>query len=128
MEECSDAESAENVNNELEKILFTDKEPWMAQCPLPCKQIYYQLNYVNFHLTSIPKAVNTVKTFEPSFMLGMTYENFVVEKGLEKLAYDVADLFSQAGGNLGLSLGFSCLSFLMAAIDCLKKKLTRTMD
>ena len=109
---CQDSTLAEIAHKELEKILFTDNDYWLSQCPLPCRQIYYTLNTVNFHVTSITNA---------AFMLGMTYENFAVEKAIEKLAYDVGDLLAQVGGTLGLTLGFSCLSCLIAVIDCLKK-------
>ena len=83
---CQDSTLAEIAHKELEKILFTDNDYWLSQCPLPCRQIYYTLNTVNFHVTSITNA---------AFMLGMTYENFAVKKAIEKLAYDVGDLLAQ---------------------------------
>jgi hypothetical protein len=41
----------------------------------------------------------------------------IVEEQIENLEYDIVDLLASAGGNLGLLLGFSCLSVLFSAIN-----------
>jgi len=43
-----------------------------------------------------------------------------VEERFETLVHDTGSLLASAGGNLGLMLGFSCLSVLTAALDCLR--------
>jgi len=42
-----------------------------------------------------------------------------VEKQVESLIYDAGNSFAAVGGNLGLFLGFSCLSMVFATIDFL---------
>jgi hypothetical protein len=42
-----------------------------------------------------------------------------VEKQVESLIYDAGNFFAAVGGNLGLFLGFSCLSIIFATIDFL---------
>ena len=44
---------------------------------------------------------------------------FTVEEKIESSEYDLANLLVSAGGNLGLFLGFSCLSVLFFVIDFL---------
>ena len=46
-----------------------------------------------------------------------------IEERVETLVYDFAGLLTSAGGNLGLMLGFSCLSVLFALINWIKYKL-----
>jgi hypothetical protein len=47
----------------------------------------------------------------------MNYNTFNVEEHVESLAYDASSLLVSVGGNLGLFLGFSCLSVLFALIN-----------
>ena len=39
----------------------------------------------------------------------------------ETLLYDAGGFLAAAGGNLGLLLGFSCLSVLFASVEWIKK-------
>ena len=45
------------------------------------------------------------------------------EKEEETLVYDSGNFFAAVGGNLGLLLGFSCLSIIYAGIDFFAMKL-----
>lgn len=45
-----------------------------------------------------------------------------VEKKEETLVYDSVNFFAAVGGNLGLFLGFSCLSIVYAGIDLIVSK------
>jgi len=61
----------------------------------------------------------------PEFMnnyyaLVIYYETFDVEEHVESLVYDAGNFLISVGGNLGLFLGFSCLSVLFALINVLK--------
>ena len=56
-------------------------------------------------------------------LLTIYLANFVVEERIETLIYDTGNFLAQAGGNLGLFLGFSCLSLLFAIIKLFKKAL-----
>jgi hypothetical protein len=55
------------------------------------------------------------------FKLRVTYRNLNTEQVIESLEYDLVNLLSDAGGNLGLFLGLSCLSVLLAALKCMKR-------
>ena len=48
------------------------------------------------------------------------FRSLVVEQHREVLIYDLGGFLAAAGGNLGLCLGFSCLSVLFTWVDCLK--------
>jgi hypothetical protein len=62
----------------------------------------------------IPNEELNNKTY--NFM--MYFKNFDVEESVEALAYDMGAFLAEAGGNLGLALGFSCLSIILGFINC----------
>ena len=49
----------------------------------------------------------------------LVYETLSVEEHFETLVFDIGSLLAAAGGNLGLFLGFSCLSLLISCLDYL---------
>jgi hypothetical protein len=49
----------------------------------------------------------------------LAYETLSVEEQFETLVFDIGSLLAAAGGNLGLFLGFSCLSLLFSLLDYL---------
>jgi hypothetical protein len=49
----------------------------------------------------------------------LTYATLSVEEQTETLVFDIGSLLAAAGGNLGLFLGFSCLSLLFSLLDYL---------
>jgi hypothetical protein len=51
--------------------------------------------------------------------LVLAYDTFSVEEHFETLVFDIGSLLAAAGGNLGLFLGFSCLSLLLSCLDYL---------
>jgi len=53
---------------------------------------------------------------ENVFLLFYFYTTLTVEEKIETLLYDFGGLMAAAGGNLGLCLGFSCLSILFSII------------
>jgi hypothetical protein len=55
------------------------------------------------------------------YALVIYYETFDVEEHVESLVYDAGNLLISIGGNLGLFLGFSCLSVLFALINLFTK-------
>ena len=57
------------------------------------------------------------------FGLHLFYTTLNVEEFVETLLYDTGTFFAAAGGNLGLMLGVSLLSFLSIIMDVLKAKL-----
>jgi hypothetical protein len=51
----------------------------------------------------------------------LAYETLSVEEQFETLIFDIGSLLAAAGGNLGLFLGFSCLSLLFSLLDYLAR-------
>jgi len=49
-----------------------------------------------------------------------------VEERIESYIYDLGNFLAAAGGHLGLSLGFSCLSALLTFVRYLRGRLTAT--
>ena len=49
------------------------------------------------------------------------YESFIIEVSIETLLYDIGSFLAAVGGNLGLFLGFSCLSVLLGFVSMFKK-------
>ena len=56
------------------------------------------------------------------YTLFIMFEKYEVEHLTENLVYDLATFLSASGGNLGLLMGFSCLSALLGVIKCLTDK------
>jgi len=88
-------------------------------CPFPCVKFSYDLSLTYFHETSWTN-FSKPKNFSNVFVLILFYDTLDMIENKENLVYDVGDLFAAAGGNLGLVLGFSCLSILIQIIDYLK--------
>jgi len=112
LSECNDLESA-NKSRKLFGDLY-EPEAWQAECPLPCEQKFYKLRTVDFHRNIMVLANLTSSTF----YLSLRFDKFVVETEEEVYYYDLVDILTQVGGNLGLFLGFSCLSFFLSIADC----------
>ena len=56
-------------------------------------------------------------------LLTIRFKKLFVEEHVETLIYDTGNFLAQAGGNLGLFLGFSCLSMLLAIVNFIRKTL-----
>ena len=57
------------------------------------------------------------------YTLFIMFEKYEVEHLTENLVYDLATFLSASGGNLGLLMGFSCLSVLSITIEFAANKL-----
>lgn len=53
-------------------------------------------------------------------MLSLMFISVLVEQQVDSYVYDVINFLSAAGGNLGLFLGFSCLSIILYIIDMIE--------
>jgi hypothetical protein len=73
-----------------------------------------KLNY--FHKNSWIDTDGKSGIIENSFSLAIAYNTLIVEERVETLVYDVGSFLAAVGGNLGLFLGFSCLSVCLALI------------
>ena len=52
-----------------------------------------------------------------------SFETMDIERQEENLIYDSGSFFATVGGNLGLFLGFSCFSVIIAVVDFIAKKI-----
>jgi hypothetical protein len=112
--ECDNlAEARETVNTTAQLILEYLRSPESFGCPLPCERNYYNHNLNHVHEnagTNEPLSFDEGNTY---FYIFFYYNTFIIEQHIETLIYDVGGFLSAAGGNLGLCLGFSCLSVLL---------------
>ena len=86
-------------------------------CTLPCQHIGYNIKVMYYHRNSLYNKFSDPKVF----ILYVNYLTLMVEDRTETLNYDVANFLAAAGGNLGLMLGFSCLSLLYLGLQCFEK-------
>jgi hypothetical protein len=121
--ECQDIESASKTISEFTDLVFySNKDKWIAACPPECTQKSYLLEVRKFHKNNWIQNGNEPGNFSKSavgFMLA--YENFVIEEQIETLVYDAGNFLAAVGGNLGLFLGFSCLTMLLGILKIVKR-------
>ena len=93
------------------------------QCPLPCIRKSYNFHLEYFHRNQFVEKPNAtqVERLNSSFYLTISLESLMVEERVEALVYDEVNFVAAAGGNLGLFLGFSCFSVLLALIKQVRK-------
>lgn len=105
-----------------------DKQEWLSRCPSPCEQTVFDFKIQKHHQNTISgdKRINAT-LIATGVMFLLQYEKFVIEEHVETLIYDTGNFLAQAGGNLGLFLGFSCLSLLLAITNFLVKRLRQTI-
>ena len=103
--------------------------PESIGCPLPCRQVHYKisLDYVHKHGWRVfdDESEDSTENKVEHFSLEYRYSTLIVEERIESYDYDVGSFLAAAGGNLGLFLGFSCLSALFAAIQWIKMYLSK---
>jgi len=97
-------------------------------CLIPCNQTVFNLDYTLFNQNSdmiIFDKENEDKINEifPELIVSIYYHTLSVEEHSETVVYDSINFLSAAGGNLGLLLGFSCLSTLLYFYDFVINKL-----
>ena len=88
------------------------------------KQISYNVNHRDTHKNGWKeerKNEHSPEFMRNYYVLMLYYETFDVEEHVESLAYNAGSFLVSVGGNLGLFLGFSCLSILFALINILKE-------
>ena len=59
--------------------------------------------------------------YQTGVSLSLSYESLIVEEHIETLVYDAGSFLSAIGGNLGLFLGFSCLTMLLGILKLAEK-------
>ena len=122
MPECQDAPSGRNTFEEFfVKTYFKNQADWFQRCPLSCSQTVFDVSLQRYHENNLPEP--PVKPSESGVIFSLKYENFNVEEHVETLIYDATNFLAQAGGNLGLLLGLSCLSLMFGFINFFEKLL-----
>ena len=122
--ECDDENSGRKTYQEFYVNLYNkNREDWLQTCPLPCNQTVYDIDLQRYHKYNMPNPILD-KDGKLGVMLKLKYETLAVEEQVETLVYDAANFLAQAGGNLGLFLGFSCLSVLICLINLFEKLLS----
>ena len=90
------------------------RQPHKFGCPLPCHLTHYE---VSNHFYPPSSAVWYEEVTSGSFLLIYFYDTFLVEERMETLVYDLSALLVSIGGNLGLFLGYSCLTIGLAFLE-----------
>jgi len=125
--ECQDKTSAAKTISEFSNLIYnTNREKWSLACPPPCTQKSYSVNLKKYHTNSwiefdAKQPGKDVSKYIAA--LTMSYETFVVEEQVETLVYDAGNFLAAVGGNLGLFLGFSCLTMLLGILKVVKSNL-----
>ena len=129
MIKCNSREEASQASRKILGMTLaeTDNAELIATCPLPCKQTTYDLNVKAFHANSWLDPNNTTGMVNVTSvtLLNVFYETLSTEEKVETLMYDVSSFLAAAGGNLGLFLGFSCLSMTVSFIQFCKNRFFR---
>ena len=123
--ECADLTSGQHTMEEsFEKLFFMIHEEWLLSCPLPCNQTIFEVDVQRYHKHNVPRSYSD-KSGATGVVLLLKYQDFIVEEQVESLVYSTATFLAQAGGNLGLFLGFSCLTVLLDGINLFEKYFCR---
>ena len=100
-----------------------EKEKMIASCPIPCKQRSYDVTLRKYHTNTwvVYDDQPLADISETGVALSLSYESLIVEERIETLVYDIGNFLSAVGGNLGLFLGFSCLTMMLGVLRIVKK-------
>ena len=86
---------------------------------MPCKHTSYKVSLESFLKNTIE--IYTDGPIEnKTFTFNYFYDTLNTEQRIESLDYDFGSFLVNAGGNLGLFLGLSCLSILLYCVKCLE--------
>ena len=119
---CDSKETAKAPARLLKDTLVNvSVNPFLYGCPLPCFRISYGLDVNYYHENTVGE--NYVDENPPTnnFIVYFFYRSPWIEERLETLTYDLSGMLAAAGGNLGLMLGFSCLTLVFGIINWFKK-------
>ena len=124
MKPCDDLPSAVKAFAILVNLTYTNaSDDWALACPMLCQQRSYTFTMKQTHFNSNidPTEKYLGNLTKPVTLIGLSYETLLTEEREETLVYDATNFLVNAGGNLGLFLGFSCLSILLYIIKLCKK-------
>ena len=89
-------------------------------CIPPCNTTAYGKAIRYYHENYDSQWPEKSSDANKSFVLYYFFDSLLLEERIETVVFDLDDFFSSAGGNLGLFLGFSCLSVLFSFISGIK--------
>ena len=113
LNECSDQLEGTEASRKYESIIFDFyQNPELYGCMRPCERNSYAIEQTTYHFNSILWEVPPAIQDNNYYHLFYVYKTTSIEKQVEFLVYDLGGFLAAAGGNLGLCLGFSCLSIL----------------
>ena len=124
LQECGDEYSARK-SYDLYEVALQEFTSNMVEkgCPLPCSKTIFTAKIRFFHKNSI-LSTNLFANHRNSLLVQIYSKNEVAEESEEMLIYDFGNFVAAAGGNLGLFLGFSCLSAFLSFHNFIKERLT----
>jgi hypothetical protein len=119
MPPCNTTESAAEMYEFLmeyynSNFLWESKD---SKCPVPCMQTNYNYEINFYSKRSFSDPIKPDVEESKYFDLSVFLTKMEIEERTETLVYDMVSFLSAAGGNLGLFVGFSCLSVIFALID-----------
>ena len=124
LQECGDEYSARQSYSLVEDVLEEFTSNMVEEgCPLPCSKTIFSTKKRFFHKNTI-SGTNLFKNHNNSVVVEILPKNGVAEESEETLIYDFGNFVAAAGGNLGLLLGFSCLSAFLSFHNFIKESLT----
>jgi hypothetical protein len=106
MKVCESTKQAKEVSDEI----VHGKMLTSHSCHLPCQRTSYSFKGAYGHANSASKYLNDSSEI---FVVYIYESSGVSEEKVETFVYDFFGLVSAIGGNMGLFLGFSCLSIAL---------------
>lgn len=131
---CKNTSEA-NTTITMIKKAFMEFRYEVLGCLVPCNQTLFDMEYTLYHqnsdtvvLNEDTKSISNSKqkdTDLSELIVSFYFRTLAVEEHVETVVYDAINFLAAAGGNLGLLLGFSCLSTLLYFHDLIVKKLLK---
>jgi len=120
---CADNNTAASSFYDLLNLsLELPQNPEKFGCPTPCNTSFFELVIGHIKVNSLIDPINKYNIVgSQSYLLGFSFTTLDIEEQSIILLYDIGMLLSSAGGNLGLALGFSCLSILLNLVEVLAR-------
>jgi len=123
---CQSIDEANATIVRLSQIIFDFSSDPLGCLP-PCNQTLFNLEYTTFFKNSelvvlVKNGTDDNEGDDSELTVSVFYRTLLVEEHTETVLYDAVNFLSAAGGNLGLLLGFSCLSTLLYLYDLILNK------
>jgi hypothetical protein len=89
---------------------------FQEECPPPCTSTSFPMTLRKIHSNIL---ISNNEELMGKMYAGLLfgYKTLQIDEEIETYIYDIGSFLTASGGNLGLFLGFSCLSMLLGLID-----------